>query len=306
MFLEMGELEYQSKYYEITDFTHVPVHVFCKEQALLDNECFLRGTNGDGKAFQNLWAVWDTNKDGKVTSVEGKAAWNSLRLDGDKNPKNLEVLAYLKRNQDILCRPMRDEIEKDLDLKEQAAYIPLINHLTAKRFKSYDQGNNTVVSPTGESLITVNEAEWDKKVGPVFDDLCKAIQKIDRAGWLLKNEKKSSNGVFGLIDTTGDGEISKEEYDSFFNEIYDWEENDIRQMKVWVDSNLAAVCYNSYQLLKAELDTSEKEAVLETYSLKEAISFLDADANDICDVDDAKELLEETLDLDGDKKVTSS
>ena len=101
------DLQFSAGFYDLNTMTEEVIHGFCEEQAMLDNECFLRGTAGDGKKFQNLWMVWDTDGNQKIDSKEFNAAFYAMDLDEAKEPKNLELSAYFYRNQDIVCRDIR-------------------------------------------------------------------------------------------------------------------------------------------------------------------------------------------------------
>ena len=98
--------------------------------AAFDKECFEKGTDPSKKWNNNLWEVWDTDHDGKVQPTELARALQSMDLDGDGDPTNLEIAAYLTRNQYILCRPIRILVFRELD--------KLIKKKTMKLFKFLD------------------------------------------------------------------------------------------------------------------------------------------------------------------------
>lgn len=81
---------------------------FCKEVAKENRECFESGTRPENRQYRDLWQVWDANGDGVMQTEEMETVLDAMDLDGDTHPTDVEILAYLTRNQYLVCRPLRD------------------------------------------------------------------------------------------------------------------------------------------------------------------------------------------------------
>ena len=82
----------------------------CVEGASLDQECFMEGTNPTGKQFKDLWSILDTDGNKKLSMEEFKHFYGQMDLDKDTIVNRLEVGAWFKRNEYIICRPWRSQV----------------------------------------------------------------------------------------------------------------------------------------------------------------------------------------------------
>jgi hypothetical protein len=62
--------------------------------------------------------AWDSNSDKQIDKPEFEKAFQSMNLDNVREVRNLEVAAYLYRNQYIVCRPVSGQVLSNLAEKE--------------------------------------------------------------------------------------------------------------------------------------------------------------------------------------------
>jgi hypothetical protein len=82
--------------------------------------------------------VWDVNGDGFMQADEMETVFNAMDLDGDTHPTDVEIAAYLTRNQYLICRPLRDLVLTELDKKANKAFRKVLHSpkqpITEKQF----------------------------------------------------------------------------------------------------------------------------------------------------------------------------
>ena len=98
---------------------------FCEKMASFDFPCFKSGTRATDRRYKNLWEVWDTDRDGKISEEEHEDALISLDFDGDGHASDLEIAAFLMRNKFLACRPVRTKVIKSIMVRLTDAMRPL-------------------------------------------------------------------------------------------------------------------------------------------------------------------------------------
>jgi len=256
---------------------------FCEEQAALDRECFEWGTNVDGKRFDNLWMVWDTNSDNQIDRYEFRSALDSMNIANETDPSNLAVSAYFYRNQYIICRPLRNQVLYNLDKKERQMYRGILDFLAPSTHmkyniptKDYDPGFNKI-----DNGNTFNRTKWDSVVDDIFESMCETTFETDRIGWILKTEPNSNSkkDLFASLDHNGNGEIERVEYKKFYESIDS--NGDLwiypKEVKAWMQDNMDSICAKYRPLMIKNLNEATKEDGYETRALNDVFELLNAD-----------------------------
>ena len=196
-----------------------------------------------------------------------------MDLDNDVDVNRLEVASWLTRNINIICRPFRHSILADLREKTLNYYHPLFLFLDA-------DGNKVINKTDVSALVKDLDTNYDKKVskgaflaatGQMFAEICKAEAKNDRQNFLAKSKTKTSSkqGLFQLMDTDNDGQLTRKEITYVYRMIDT--NRDIKdshaEVVAYVRENLDTICASQRNKIVGAIKKQERQAKLNSGTL---------------------------------------
>lgn len=171
-----------------------------------------------------------------------------MDLDNDIDVNKLEVAAWVRRNEYVICRPLRDKVLGDLQKQTLKTYHPLFIFLDADSNKVI---NKTDVSTLVRKLDTNNDFMISHKnfkdaTDKMFAKICKEEAYNDREAFLTRSQQKQSSkkDLFSLMDTNSDGKLTRKELVYIYRTIdVNRDIRDSHQEVVdWVRKNLDSIC----------------------------------------------------------------
>ena len=160
----------------------------------------------------------DSDLDGKMNLVEFQYFYRMMDFDKNGLVNKLEVVAWYKRNEYIICRPFRENVIDDLKVKEMEELAPL--------FKFLDANNDIYVSPKDVPYAisnldtdkdgTVSHAEFKAKTDGIFTKYCEETPSTDKEAWMERTKSANKEDLFSVMDTNNDGTLTTEEYKNIY------------------------------------------------------------------------------------------
>ena len=188
----------------------------------------------------------DTDLDGKMNLVEFTYFYRMMDFDKNGVVDKVEVVAWYKRNEYIICRPFRDDVVDDLKVKEKEELAPL--------FKFLDANNDIYVTAkdvpfaiknldTNEDGI-VSHAEFKAKTDGIFTKYCEYAPSTDKEAWLERTKTAEKEDLFSVMDTNNDGELSVEEFKNIYR-IMDTDKDvsvSEEEIQAFINNHLGSMC----------------------------------------------------------------
>jgi len=220
----------------------------CVAGARLDQDCFIIGTDPKGRKYKDIWSIVNIDyKQKLINKEEITRLYQVMDLDRDGIVNDLEVSAWFKRNENVLCRPRRKVVIRYLKIKEKRIFKDIFRFL---------DGNNNGKIHAFEAPAVFKRIDDDHDGTISFDEfnviekslekLCKELITFDKEAWLEKSRpgRDNKNNLFEVVDRDGDGFVSEAEFKELYSQIDKNQDFKVHsdEVQTWIWDHLGSIC----------------------------------------------------------------